>query len=85
MMGGTVLPSPPGVLVLTNPGAMRVAMIGLVGTIIAVVSPSVRIPQYNAEKALLLQLLERLKGDTTSDPLSRELVKGAKHVLRVGH
>ena len=50
----------------------------LEGKVIAVVSPSVRMPQHIVEKTLLLQLLERREGETASDPLSRELVKGAK-------
>ena len=50
----------------------------LEGKVIAVVPPSVRMPQHIAEKTLLLQLLERREGETASDPLSRELVKGAK-------
>ena len=35
-------------------------------------------PQYIAEKTLLLQLLERSEGQTESDVMSREFVKGAK-------
>ena len=35
-------------------------------------------PQYIAEKTLLLQLLERSEGQTESDVMSRELVKGVK-------
>ena len=45
---------------------------------VALVPPYVRMPQYTAEKTLLLQLLERSKGETEPDVLSRELVKGAK-------
>ena len=47
----------------------------LEGKVIAVVPPSVRMPQHIAEKTLLLQLLERREGETASDLLSRELVK----------
>ncbi|CAI5717700.1 unnamed protein product [Peronospora effusa] len=83
LMGGIVLPSPPGFLVCTHPRATRVAMLDLFeeyleGKVIALVPPSVRMPQHIAEKTLLLQLLERREGETTSDPLSRELVNGAK-------
>ena len=35
-------------------------------------------PQHIAENTLLLQLLERRERNTASDPLSREIVKGAK-------
>ena len=46
--------------------------------VISVVSPSVRMPQHIAEKTLLLKLLERREGETASDTLSQEIVKGAK-------
>ncbi|CAI5746289.1 unnamed protein product [Peronospora destructor] len=83
MMGGIVLQSPPGFLVCTHPRATRVMMLDffeeyLEGKVIAVVPPSVRMPQHIAEKTLLLQLLERRKGETVFDPMSRELVKAAK-------
>ena len=71
------------VLVCTHLRATRFAMFDffedyLEGKVIAVVPLSVRMPQHIAEKTLLLQLLERREGETASDPLSRELVKGAK-------
>ena len=83
MMSGIALPSPPGFLVCTQPRATRVAMLDfledyLEGKVLAVVPPSVRMTQHIAEKTLLLQLLERREGETASDPLSRQLVKGAK-------
>ena len=76
MISGIVLPSPPGFLVCTHPRATRVAMLDFYGDyfegkIIAVVPPSVRMPQHIAEKTLL-QLLERRDGETSFDPTSRE-------------
>ena len=53
------------------------------GKIIAVVPPSVRMPQHIAEKTLLLQLLKSREGATAFDPLSRELVKGVKRMCYV--
>ena len=50
----------------------------LEGKVIAIVPPYVRMPQYIAEKTMLLQLLGRSEGQTESDVMSRELVKGAK-------
>uniref|UniRef100_A0AAV1TRX4 Uncharacterized protein n=1 Tax=Peronospora matthiolae TaxID=2874970 RepID=A0AAV1TRX4_9STRA len=83
MMGAIMLQSPPGFLVCTHPRATRVVMLDffeeyLEGKVIAIVPPYVRMPQYIAEKTLLLQLLERSEGQTESDVMSRELVKGAK-------
>ena len=49
----------------------------LEGKVIAIVPLYVRIPQYIAEKTLLLQLLGRSEG-SEPDFISRELVKGAK-------
>ena len=46
--------------------------------VIAIVPSYVRMPQYIAEKTLLLQLLERKEGEPESDVMSRELVTGAK-------
>ncbi|CAI5717458.1 unnamed protein product [Peronospora effusa] len=83
LMRGIVLPSPPSFLVCTHTRATRVAMLDFFeeyfeGKVIAVVPPSVRMPQHIAEKTLLLQLLERHEGEKTSNSLSRKLVKGAK-------
>ena len=83
MMGGIMLQSPPRFLVCTDPRATRVVMIDffeayLEGKVIAIVPPYVRVPQFIAEKTLLLQLLERSEGKMESDVMSRELVKGAK-------
>uniref|UniRef100_A0AAV1T758 Uncharacterized protein n=1 Tax=Peronospora matthiolae TaxID=2874970 RepID=A0AAV1T758_9STRA len=50
----------------------------LEGQVIAIDSSYVRIPQYIAEKSLLVQILERSAGQAESDVLSQELVKGAK-------
>ena len=50
----------------------------LEGKIIAVVPPSIRMPQHIADKTLLLQLLGRREGETASDSLIRELMKRAK-------
>ena len=67
MMGAIMLQSPPGFLVCTHPRATRVVMLDffeeyLEGKVIAIVPPYVRMPQYIAEKTLLLQLLERSEG-----------------------
>uniref|UniRef100_A0AAV1U7U0 Uncharacterized protein n=1 Tax=Peronospora matthiolae TaxID=2874970 RepID=A0AAV1U7U0_9STRA len=83
MMGAIMLQSPPGFLVCTHPRATRVVMLDffeeyLEWKVIAIVPPYVRMPQYIAEKTLLLQLLERSEGQTESDVMSRELAKGAK-------
>ena len=42
--------------------------------------PYVHMTQHNAEKTLLLQLLELPEGDTELESLSRGLVKGAKRI-----
>ena len=42
------------------------------GKVIAVVPPSIRMPQHIAEKTLLLQLLVRRDEKTFFDPTSRE-------------
>ncbi|TDH72030.1 hypothetical protein CCR75_004872 [Bremia lactucae] len=83
MMSGIVLSSPPEFLVCTHPLATRVVMLDfletyLKGKVLAIVPPYVRMPNYIAEKTLLLQLLERSEGETDPDVLSQELVKGAK-------
>uniref|UniRef100_M4C5M1 Uncharacterized protein n=1 Tax=Hyaloperonospora arabidopsidis (strain Emoy2) TaxID=559515 RepID=M4C5M1_HYAAE len=83
MMGGIMLQSPPGFSVCTPPRTTRVAMLDffeayLEGQVIATLPPYVRMPQYIAEKTLLIQLLKGSAGQTESDAMSRELVKGAK-------
>ena len=77
--GGIVLPSPPGFLVCTHPRDTLVAMLNffeayLEGKVIAIATPYVRMPQYIADKTLLLQLLELQEGGTKPDVMSRELV-----------
>ena len=77
------MPSPPGVLVCTQPRATQVVMLVffeayLEGKVIAIAPSYVRMPQQIAEKTLLLQLLEQKEGETEPGVISRELVKGAK-------
>ena len=81
--GGIVFPSPPKFLLCTHPRATRVVMLDffeayLEGKVIATVPTYVRMPQYIAEKTLLLQFSKRTEGETEPDVMSRELVKGAK-------
>ena len=83
MMGGIVLPSPPGFLACTHTRAARVKMLEyyeayLEGKVLAVVPPSIRMPQHIAEKTLLLQLLERREGQPAVADLARTLVKTSK-------
>ena len=64
MMGDIVLSSPTGFLVCMCPRATRVVMFDIFeayseGKVIAIASPYLLMPQYIAEKTLLLQLLER--------------------------
>ena len=59
MMKSIILQSPPGFLVCTHPRTTRVMMLDffkahLQGRVIAIVPPYVRMPQYSAEKTLLV-------------------------------
>uniref|UniRef100_M4BVA0 Uncharacterized protein n=1 Tax=Hyaloperonospora arabidopsidis (strain Emoy2) TaxID=559515 RepID=M4BVA0_HYAAE len=78
-----MLQSPPGFLVCTHLRTTRVVVLGffeafLEVQVIAIVPPHVRMPQYVAEKTLLIQLLERSAGKTESNVMRVELVKCAK-------
>ena len=74
-MGGIALPSSLWFLICTHPRAKRVVMLDFFaayfkGKVIAIVPPYVRMPQYIAEKTLLLQLLERKEEEIEPDVMS---------------